>query len=80
MGFRSLISLHSSMLTSLRKNSLSVSILFLLSAEYRVSPSSRWRPYMGWLGPSILTATEGWPFLHTAICLWSRSMEVLLLR
>lgn len=72
-----MMSFHSSWLTSFLKNSLSVSILFLLIAEYSVSFSSRWRPYMGWLEPSILTATEGWPFLQTWICLWSRSMDVL---
>jgi len=32
---------------------------------------------MGWLGASILTATEGWPFLQMGMSLWSRWMEVL---
>ena len=32
---------------------------------------------MGWLGPSILTATEGWPFLQMGTCLWSRSIDCL---
>ncbi len=46
-------------------------------SEYSMSFSSRWRPYVGWLGPSILTATEGWPLLQMGICLWSRSMDWL---
>lgn len=45
--------------------------------EYSTSLSSSCRPYMGWLGPSILTATEGWPFLQIGIALCSRSIEVL---
>lgn len=53
-------------------------MLARLMELYRISSFSRWRPYVGWLPPiSILTATEGCPFLQTGICLCSRSMEVL---
>jgi hypothetical protein len=44
---------------------------------YSVSSSSSWRPYMGWLTPSILMATEGWPRLQTWMGLCSRSMDCL---
>ena len=42
-----------------------------------MSLSSSCRPYMGWLGPSTFTATEGCPFLHMGMALCSRSMDDL---
>src|SRR5882762_1329121 len=49
-------------------------------AEYRRSFSSSCRPYIGWFAPSILTATDGCPFLHTLRGLWSRSIDCLVKR
>lgn len=52
-------------------------MLFRDTRLYSVSFSSSCRPYDGWFEPSILMATEGWPRLQSGICLWSRSMDVL---